>query len=111
MADRELDQGKVDTLIGSARSLRIADPVGPVDPEAQGFGEAPVTFRLRWTAAAPGGEAGQAEDETTVQIGDQVEDKETQRYITRTGFGFAGTIWESSVNALLEQKLDDLLAS
>ena len=46
-----------------------------------------------------------------LQIGGKVEDQDTQRYITRSGLEFTGTVWESSVTKLLEEKLDALFAS
>ena len=98
LAGDELDQDKVTSLIRTASSIRIEEPVGPVDPAGQGLGETEVTLTIE--GAAP----------VTVQVGAKVADKDTQRYIGKQGFDFAATVWDSSISKVVEQKLADLLA-
>ena len=52
---------------------------------------------------------GTAPREITIRIGRKVPDQDSQRYVARSGFAFASTVWESSVNALLEREPRDLL--
>ena len=108
--DLQLDQDKVDTLVRAATSLRLAEPVGPVDPEVHGFDEPSATLVLRYSAGTAEDEAAPVE-EITVSVGRKLDDPETQRYVTRSGFPFTGTIWDSSVTSLTEKKLGDLSAS
>jgi hypothetical protein len=109
-----LDTDKVDALLGAARTIRLADPVGAVDETSHGFADASATVTLRWNpagAVAMGGEEGISDasvEEAVVRIGSKVADKETQRYVTRDGFGFTGTVWESSIKKLLDDGLDAL---
>jgi hypothetical protein len=107
-AEAELDQGKVDSLVRQAADIRLSDGTGPVDEVAHGLAEpsATLVLRVRDAAAGPGEEA--PIRELTVRIGGRPEDDESRRYITRDGFGFTGTIWESSVRRLLEETLADL---
>jgi hypothetical protein len=99
-----LDQDKVATLLDKAGSIRLAEPAGPVDAAAQGFATPAATVVLRWGPA-------DAPEEVTVRIGTAPQDETSQRYVTRSGFAFAGTVWESTVKRLLEEKLGDLHAS
>jgi hypothetical protein len=110
-AEAELDQGKVDSLVRQAAEIRLSDGTGPVDEAAHGLAEpaATLVLRLRDVDAASG-EATSAR-ELTVRIGGKPEDDESRRYITRDGFGFTGTVWESSVRRLLEETLGDLYPS
>ena len=115
LADQELDSDKVDSLVRSACSLRIDQPVGPVDEAEHGLAEPAVVVELEWTAG-PGDLSDDegvsaAGEELSYRVGSKVKDKDTQRYVTRSGFGFTGTIWESSVTKMIEQDVDDLLAS
>ena len=48
--------------------------------------------------------------ETVVRVGSRPADKDTLRYVTRNGFGFAATVWESSVKGLIEKTALDLLS-
>ncbi len=107
---RPLDQAKVDELVRTASSIQLSDASGPVDETAQGFGRPAATLVLRW-AAAEESDTDAPPRETTVQVGDKVQDNESQRYVTRQGFGYAGTVWESSVDRLITGKLDELYGS
>ncbi|HKQ60071.1 MAG TPA: hypothetical protein VJS92_02225, partial [Candidatus Polarisedimenticolaceae bacterium] len=59
-------------------------------------------------AAAPPAPAPQ---EVTVRVGRKTDKEQDQRYVAKSGFGFAGTAWESTVRPLLEQKVEELLGS
>jgi hypothetical protein len=102
--DVELDQGKVDSFVRTAVSLRLSGAAGPVDDATHGFADPAATLVVRWSA----GDAGR---ELTLRVGGKPEDNESMRYLTRDGFGFTGTIWESSVRALLEDDLEQLQAT
>jgi len=102
-----LDDSKVDSLVSAARSIRIDKPVGPVDDDAQGFRNAAIIVELSWREDVEGESASQV---LTYRIGDKVIDKESQRYVSRAGFGFTGTVWESSISTLLEAGPTDLSA-
>ena len=110
-----LDADKLQQLLRAATAIRIDTPIGPIDEAAHGLDDPAATLVLRWIAlelAATGeGESPPPPEEQTVRIGDKLPDKETQRYATRSGFEFTGAVWESSISKLLEQELDDLLAS
>lgn len=105
MRDSELDQDEVGRLVGSAVSIRLAEPVGPVGDGPSPPQEAAATVTLRWSPA------GGAEQTLVYWIGDTVEDQETQRRIGRSGFDYTGTVWESSVQPVLEKALADLIGS
>ncbi len=107
-AGKELDAEKAEALIRTASSIRLSDGTGPVDDTAHGLGRPAATLVLR---LGPDGTEDSSETELTVKVGGQVEDNESQRYITRGGFGFTGTVWESSVRQLLEKTLDELYGS
>jgi len=109
--DKTLDQGKVDAFVRTASSVRLDDATGPVDPAAHGFASPAATLVLRWSDMLDGVAEEGGVNELTLTVGQQLPDDESRRYITRDGFGFTGTIWESSIRRLLEEKLDDLLAS
>lgn len=108
-ADREgvaVDPEQVASLVRQATSLRLSEATGAVDRARHGFDEpaAKLVLRLAEEAEPAGGEL-------TLLIGGTPEDEESQRYVTREGFGFTGIVWESSVRRLLEDGLDDLEAS
>lgn len=112
-AGLELDANKVDELVRAATSLRLADAVGKRDDAAQGLASPEATIVLRWSAsdAAPAeGETPADLREETIQVGAKLPDEDAQRYIGRSGFAWAGTIWDSSVKTLLEKKLSDVSA-
>ena len=109
--EETLDQGKVDAFVRTACSVRLDDAVGPVDSAAHGFTSPAATLVLRWSDALEGVDEEGDVRELTLTVGQQLPDNESQRYITREGFEFTGTVWESSVRRLLEETLDDLLAS
>jgi hypothetical protein len=132
-----LDDGSVDALLRSARSVRIDTPVGPVDEAAQGLTDPAATVTLRWRPGGVSGDEESGEDasgddgpggdtagedasgggtaaappveELTFRIGGKLPDKESQRYVTRDGFGFTGTVWESSISKLIAQDPTGLL--
>ena len=85
--------------------IRLNDGAGPVDEVVHGFAKPAATLVLRLQGGAddPGGEA--AIRELTIRIGAKADDNEAQRYLTRDGFGFTGTVWESAVRRLLEDTL------
>jgi len=104
-AELTLDPDKVDSFVRSVTSLRLSDAAGPVDDAAHGFTEPAATLVLRLGQTAAGSE------EITLRIGGQPEENESERYITREGFGFTGRIWTSSVSRLLEESLESLQSS
>jgi hypothetical protein len=122
-AEGTLDAAKVDELVRAAASLRIADPVGREEAGSQGLDAPAATVVLRVAAAekttateqTAGAEAAAetaaAPQEVTVRIGKPLEENTSQRYVTRDGFGYTGTVWESSVERLIEGELQGLLAS
>jgi hypothetical protein len=79
-----------------------------VDEAAHGLADPAATVVLRFEEPTAEGEAGPAIGELTLRIGGTPEDEESQRYVTREGFGFTGTVWESSVRRLIEETLEDL---
>lgn len=107
-----LDEERVASLLEAARSVRIADPVDPADPAVAALNHAATTITVRYLAASTestGSEPGPP-DQIVVRIGGTV-GEQAKRYVTRDGFGFAGTIWESSVKALLETTTEELGSS
>jgi hypothetical protein len=104
-AEVELDQAKVGALVRQVASLRFDDATGPLDEATHGFAEPAATLILH--------SAGTEEQDRrfTVRIGSKVPDEESKRFATRDGFGFTGTVWESTVTPLLEETLDELSAS
>ena len=107
-----LDPAKVDSLVRSVTALRLADATGPVDEAAQGLAQPAARIVLRLAAAPATGE-GEAEKpaaprEIVVRIGAAVPGEDTKRYLTRDGFGFTGTVWDSSVKSLVEETLAGL---
>jgi hypothetical protein len=112
--ERQIDSRKVENLVRSMTTLRLADAVGPREPEAQGLASPAATVVLRWTtdgAGATGDESPADPRELTIEIGAQVEDNESQRFVSRSGFGYTGSVWESSVESVLEGGIDDLMGS
>lgn len=107
-SDLSLDDAKVESFVRAVRSIRIDTPVGPIDETTQGLANAAVTVELSWQPDATGAGAPQV---VTYRIGSKVVDKETQRYVSRNGFGFTGTIWESSIKRLLEEGAVDLTST
>ena len=107
-AGKELDAEKADALIRTVSSIRLSGGAGPLDEAAHGLALPAATLVLR---LSPDGAEENSEAELTVKVGGQVEDNESQRYITRGGFGFTGIVWDSSVSQLLEKTLDELYGS
>lgn len=104
----DLDTAKVDALLRAGTSIRLADAAGTVDQTAHGLAQPAATLILR---LASGDAEEDAESVLTVTVGSKVEDNDNHRYVTRDGFGFTGTVWESSVRPLLEETLDGLAGS
>jgi hypothetical protein len=111
-AGRALDPAKVESFVQSAAALRLDDAAGPLDESAQGLAAPAATLVLRWTSE-PKAEAGTEADveEATVRVGGTVPDGDSRRFVTRDGFPFAGTVWDSSVRRLIEETVDSLAAS
>ncbi len=110
-SDIVLDQDKVSTLVRSASSLRLAEPLGPVGGGGAEPADPALTVTLRWWTGGAGADEGaeaEAQQELVYWIGDKLADSDTQRYATRTGFDFKGAIWDSSVSNLIEKKLEEL---
>jgi hypothetical protein len=95
---RKLDSGKVDTFLQSVATLWVTEPAGAVDNATQGFDRPVASFEVRVEGSEP----------VTVRVGGVVPEQDTYRYITRSGFGYAATIAESSVRTLIDEKLADL---
>jgi hypothetical protein len=106
LQDSPIDAEKVESLLGTAASIRIADTAGPVEDEAAVAAEAVATLTLR---LMPGAVPDAQGDEIIVRLGEPLPDKDSQRKIYRAGFGYAGTIWDSSIDDLLDQSADDLI--
>lgn len=100
----ELDATKLDDLMRSMALIRLDKSAGPTDDSAHGFANPAATLVMRWGAGAETSDT----SEVTVLVGNRPADEESQRFITRSDFGFAGTIWEGSVKKLLEETLDGL---
>jgi hypothetical protein len=112
--ERQIDGGKVEDLLRTVATLRLADAVGPREPEAHGLASPAATVVVRWTSdgtGATGAESPADLQQLTVEIGAVPEDNESQRFVSRSGFEYTGLIWESSVKSLLEGGVDDLLES
>ena len=67
---------------------------------------------MRWTTDGIGGigEESPADlQEQTIEIGSSLAEEDSKRFVSRSGFGYTGSIWSSSVEKLVENSLDDLL--
>ena len=104
-----LNQESVLELLRAVTGLRLSDAVGPLDETLHGFDSPAATLELAWSSGRPGEEESGA-GELSVLIGGKVPDQDQQRYVTRGGSGFTGTIWETSLERLLDDSLDDLRA-
>jgi hypothetical protein len=107
--DLPLDPTKVDSLIGVVSSIQLAEPLGrtTAGPDAD---SAVAKLTLRFV---PGGDLTTGADspeaqEVTVFVGEKLPDKETHRSAGRSDFDFTGSVWDSSVSRIVEQKLEDL---
>jgi hypothetical protein len=110
--DLPLDPTKVDSLIGAVSSIQLAEPLGraTAGPDAD---SAAATLTLRFV---PGGDPTAGADspgtqEVTVFVGEKLPDKDTHRSVGRSDFEFTGSVWNSSVNRIVEEKLEDLRPS
>jgi hypothetical protein len=125
--DDALDADAVDDLVRAASSVQLANGIGARDDAAQGF-DGGVTVTLRWVERAAPAQAADDDDdegeasaegasetappgvprEAVLHIGAALPDNDGQRFITRDDGGFTGAIWASSVQSLLDAKLEDL---
>jgi hypothetical protein len=106
---KALDQSKVDALLRAATGLSISEPAGALDRQAQGLERPSATVTL--TAGSPPSgvsAAGGAGGEVALMVGGKVAGQDNKRYVTRSGFDHAGIVYESAVEKLVGQKLDDL---
>ena len=95
---RSCSKEKIDAIVRVAASLNVSGAAGRVDAAAQGLGDDATIVTLSHD-----------EGSTTVRIGAKVPDNDSQAYVTRDGFGFAATQWESSFNSATNAKLEELL--
>ena len=107
--DEALDQEAVLALLRAATELRLADAVGPLDETLHGFTAPAATLKLAWSSGRPGAEDG-GPGEWTLRIGGKPAEQDAQRYVTCSDSGFTGTIWETSLERLLDDSLEDLRA-
>jgi hypothetical protein len=98
-----LDQAAVDGFLRSAASMSLADPIGPLDGAAQGFEPPAATLTLNLEAD----ESGETPEPVAVSIGAVDPDNDARRFATRSGFGFAVTVWSGTADPLLQRGLDD----
>jgi hypothetical protein len=122
--EMKLDKAEVDSLVRSAAAINAADPEGPIDRPAQGLEPAAATVTLfvrepaeekeegdaaaeAEAAAAPEGATAPVR-EITIWIGKEVPDKDSQRYVAYSDFGFTARAWKGSLDRLVDAKLDDL---
>jgi len=104
-----LDASKVTELLRAATSVRVAEPAGSIDRDAQGFSHPAARIKLVPGATASGVAAGDADSRAVLlEIGGKVTGEEGKRYVTVTGLDHAGIVYASSVDKLIEQKLSDL---
>jgi hypothetical protein len=104
---RLLSATKVDSLVRTAASLRAVKPAGRRDDTAHGLGSPQATVLLRYTA--PGGELAPEETrEVSVLVGGATAGDDARLYIARSGFDHVAEAYKTSVDRLLEQKLEDL---
>jgi len=111
MAGQALDQSKVDDLVRVASTLRIQSAAGALDEQGQGLADPATTVTLRVAPPGDAGASGATPQEVVVRLGGHPPDKDTQRYVTRSGLPFAATVWDSSVKSLIEKTAKDLLPS
>lgn len=95
---RTCAKDKVDPIVRAAAALSATGAAGRLDPTAQGLGDDATTVTLTHD-----------EGRVTVRAGSPVPDKNGQVHVTRDGFGFAATQWESSLASVTAAKLDDLV--
>jgi len=93
-----VNQDKVNPIVRAAATLNVSGAAGRLDPSKQGLGDEAITVTLT-----------HGEGTTTVRLGTEVPDKSGQIYVTRDGFGFAATQWETSFNSVKNAKLEELL--
>lgn len=106
---KALDRTKVEGLIRAATGLSVSEPAGALDRKAQGLERPSATITL--TAGSPPSgvsAAGNAGGEVALMVGGKVAGQDNKRYVTRSGFDHAAIVYESAVDKLIGQKLDDL---
>jgi len=106
-AGTALDGEEVDALVRAATSVRLAEAAGKLDEAKQGLAQPAATLALRWRADS----ADAGLEEQTLRVGSKVPDDDSRRYVTRSGFGHAGIVWDSSVKRLLDANLEGLAAA
>lgn len=100
-----VDAGKVEALVRSVTNLSMAGPLGPSAEHGPAAADAEASVTVRWSQQVDGvDESGSA----VILIGQKRPDDDAHRSITVEGSGFSGEIWASSVNSLIEKRLDDL---
>ena len=93
---------EVEQLVGALCELRLIKPAD--DGAETGLAEAVATATLQVLD-------GEDTREIVVRVGSPVAGNESQRYVTKDGYGYNGIVWESAVQAVLERRLEDLVAS
>jgi hypothetical protein len=115
MKGRTLNADKAAALVRAVAGLRLSDGAGKVDDTGQGFAPAAATVWVKWESKPPEGApeapSSMPPGERTIRIGAKAQGKETERYVSWSGFGYTGTVWDSSVTSLVEDGLDKLLVS
>ena len=101
------DPDEVAGLLSAISTLQLADPAGPLDEAAQGFDRPAAVLTLR----VGGDEEGAAPREIVLRVGAPVPDNDSQRFVARSGFEFAGRVWASSVERLIEEDGGELRGS
>jgi hypothetical protein len=100
-----IDASKVVELIRIVTLLTVTEPGGKLDEAKQGFQQPVATITLVSRPAADS--LGTRAEETVLRVGGKV-GEEAKRYVSRSGFEFAGIVYESSVQKLMEQTLAEL---
>lgn len=94
---KEIDPEAVDALIRAATAVRLQDAaVG--DDASRGLEDPVARLLLGW-----------GDGEAEILVGVTVPEQESQRFVTRKGFGFAGVVWDSALGKILEGGIDDYL--
>ncbi len=102
-----LDTAKVETLVRAVAALRVTEPVGRRDDEVHGLAAPRASAVLRYAEPVADG-AEPVEQELTVWVGGASAEDENRVYVARSGFDFVAEVYKSSVDKLMEQKLEEL---
>lgn len=108
--DGPADPDAVDDLLSAVTTLNLSDPEGPLDEIAQGLDPPAAVLTLRVEDSGTEAEAA-VPREIVVRVGAVAPDNESQRFVAKSGFGFAGRVWSSSVDRLLEEDGEELRGS